>query len=175
MTPFEVLYGRRCLKDRRRRPKEGGEWEPIKIHHRNLACIPNWTRRPSLLSRPGPHSYLTAIGPRKRVRNHSGNTNQSQQDHVRDQRLKSDRSTIYILTGISSNTWWTCSKIYSGRAIWTIKPRVLWSGDSRAIPISHCNNSQQSHKRFAPKSKLFNIRPTRGRYTNQSSEEHGRD
>jgi hypothetical protein len=28
------------LKDRRRRP-EGGEWEPIKIPHRNLAYIPN--------------------------------------------------------------------------------------------------------------------------------------
>jgi hypothetical protein len=32
----------RCVKDQKRRP-EGGEWEPIKIPHRNLAYIPNQT------------------------------------------------------------------------------------------------------------------------------------
>jgi hypothetical protein len=45
MAPFEVLCGRRChtplnwieseekVKDRRRRPEGGGEWESIKISH----------------------------------------------------------------------------------------------------------------------------------------------
>jgi hypothetical protein len=33
-------YYHESLKDRRRRP-EGGEWEPIKITHSNLAYIPN--------------------------------------------------------------------------------------------------------------------------------------
>jgi hypothetical protein len=58
-----VFYGTMSLKDRKRRPEGGGEWEPIKIHHRNLAYISNQTRRPSLLTRPGPHSYQSAIGP----------------------------------------------------------------------------------------------------------------
>jgi hypothetical protein len=31
------------LKDRRRRQEGGGEWEPIKIPHKNLAYIPNQT------------------------------------------------------------------------------------------------------------------------------------
>jgi hypothetical protein len=35
----------------RRRRTEGGEWETIKIPRRNLAYIPNRTRRPSLLTR----------------------------------------------------------------------------------------------------------------------------
>jgi hypothetical protein len=29
------------MKDRRRRPEGGGEWDPIKITHRNLVYIPN--------------------------------------------------------------------------------------------------------------------------------------
>ncbi len=55
----------------------GGEWEPIKIPRRNLTSIPNRTRYPSLLTRPGPHSYRIAIGPRNQVRerNHIGRTN----------------------------------------------------------------------------------------------------
>jgi hypothetical protein len=65
----------RLLKDRRRRP-EGGEWKPIKIPRRNLAYIPKMTRRPSLPTRPRPPSYRSAIDPRNRARNHSGNTEQ---------------------------------------------------------------------------------------------------
>jgi hypothetical protein len=61
---------------------EGGEWEPIKITHRNLAYIPNRTQCPSLLTRLGPHNYRITIGPRNRVRNRSGNTNQCQQEHM---------------------------------------------------------------------------------------------
>jgi hypothetical protein len=61
------------VKDRRRRP-EGGEWEPIKILLENLAYIPKSTRRPSLLTRPRPHSYSTAIGPQNQARNCSRNT-----------------------------------------------------------------------------------------------------
>jgi hypothetical protein len=74
------------LKDRRRRPEGGCEWEPIKIPHRNLACIPKSTRRPSLLTRPRPHSYSKAVGPRNRASNHSGDTEQCQQNHVQDRR-----------------------------------------------------------------------------------------
>jgi hypothetical protein len=84
------------LKDRRRRP-EGGEWESIKILHWNLAYILNQTRRLSLITRPGPHTYWTVIGHRNRVRKRSENTNQSQQDYVWDRRQKSDRITVYIL------------------------------------------------------------------------------
>jgi hypothetical protein len=69
------------LKDRRRR-LEGGEWEPIKIPHRNLAYVPNQIRRPSLLTQPRPHNYNKAVDPRNQVRNCSRNTNRCQQDHV---------------------------------------------------------------------------------------------
>jgi quercetin dioxygenase-like cupin family protein len=49
------------VKDRRRRP-EGGEWEPIKIPHRNLAYVPKSTQNRSLLTRSRPSSYRQAIG-----------------------------------------------------------------------------------------------------------------
>jgi hypothetical protein len=62
------------VKDQRRR-LEGGEWEPIKIPRRNLAYIPKSTRRPSLLTRPRPHSYSKAIGLQNWVRNRSGTLN----------------------------------------------------------------------------------------------------
>jgi hypothetical protein len=119
----------------------GGEWETIKIPRRNLAYIPNWTRRPSLLTRPGPHSYWIAIGPQNWVRNRSGDTNQYQQDHVWDRWQKLDRRTVYILTGISLNTCWAHSENHRGRAIWIMNPRVFWSGNSRAIPAPPYNNS----------------------------------
>jgi hypothetical protein len=57
-----------CVKDRRWRP-EGGEWEPIKIPHRNLAYIPKSTRTLSLLTRSRPSSYRQAIGLRSWARN----------------------------------------------------------------------------------------------------------
>jgi hypothetical protein len=66
--------GFKPMKDRRRRPGGGGEWEPIKIPHRNLAYIPNQTRRPFLLTQPRPPSYRQTIGPQNRARNCSGNT-----------------------------------------------------------------------------------------------------
>jgi hypothetical protein len=116
--------------------QRGGEWEPIKISHRNLTYIPSQTRRPSLLTRPGPHSYRTAIDHRNRVRNRSGNTNQCQQEHMWDQWQKSDQRTLYILTVISPNNWWTRSGSHRGSAIQTRKPRAVWSNDSRAITIS---------------------------------------
>jgi hypothetical protein len=62
------------VKDRRRRP-EGGEWESIKITHRNLDYILKSTRCPSLLTRLRPSSYRQAISPRNQARNYSGNTN----------------------------------------------------------------------------------------------------
>jgi hypothetical protein len=103
-----LTYPSMLLKDWRRRP-EGGEWEPIKIPQENLAYIPKSTRCPALLTQLRPHSYGTAIGPRNWVRNCSGNMNWCQQDHVRDRRKKSDHGTVYILTGISPNTWWARS------------------------------------------------------------------
>jgi hypothetical protein len=68
------------LKDWRRRPEGGGEWESIKIPRRNLAYVPKSGQRPSLLTRSRPHSYSKAIGPQNQVRNHSGNTNGCSQD-----------------------------------------------------------------------------------------------
>jgi hypothetical protein len=56
------------VKDRRRRPEGGGEWEPIKIPHRNLAYDPKSTRRPSLLTRPRLNSYSKAVSRRNRAR-----------------------------------------------------------------------------------------------------------
>jgi hypothetical protein len=47
----------------------GGEWEPIKIPHRNLAYVPKTTRRPSLLTRPRLNSYSKAVSRRNRARN----------------------------------------------------------------------------------------------------------
>jgi hypothetical protein len=79
----------------------GGEWESIKITHRNLAYIPNRTWCSSLLTRPRPHSYSKTIGPRNWVRNRSENMNRCQQDHMRDQRQKLDWRTFYIFTDIS--------------------------------------------------------------------------
>jgi hypothetical protein len=61
------------VKERRRRPEEG-EWEPITILLKNLAYIPKSTQNPSLLTRPRPHSYSKAVGPRNRARNCSGDT-----------------------------------------------------------------------------------------------------
>jgi hypothetical protein len=62
------------LKDRRRRP-EGGEWERIKISCRNLTYISKSTRRPSLLTRPRPHSYSKVIDLQNRVRNRNRTLN----------------------------------------------------------------------------------------------------
>jgi hypothetical protein len=55
------------MKDRRRRPEEG-EWEPIKIPHRNLAYVSKSTWNPSLLARPRLPSYRQAIDLRNRAR-----------------------------------------------------------------------------------------------------------
>jgi hypothetical protein len=67
-NPINPLHRPLNLKDRRRR-SEGGEWEPIKILLESLAYISKLTQRPSLLTRPRPHSYNKAIGPRNRARN----------------------------------------------------------------------------------------------------------
>jgi hypothetical protein len=88
------------LKDRRRRP-EGGEWEPIKIHHRNLAYVLKSIWNPSLLTRPvliRPHERLTT---------------------------KTRLKTVYLLSGISPNTWCACSRNHRGSENWTRKPRVF--------------------------------------------------
>jgi hypothetical protein len=73
------------LKDRQKRPEEeGGEWKPVKIPRGNSTYIPKLTRRPSLLTRPRPHSYRKSIGPRNRIRNSRRNINRCWQDPVRD-------------------------------------------------------------------------------------------
>jgi hypothetical protein len=61
------------LKDRRRWTEES-ECEPIKIPWGNLAYIPKWTRRSSLLTRSRPYNYRKAIGPRNQIRNHQNTT-----------------------------------------------------------------------------------------------------
>jgi hypothetical protein len=53
--------------------QRGGEWEPIKIPHRNLAYIPKSTRDPSFLTLPRLISYGQAINLRKRTRINTGN------------------------------------------------------------------------------------------------------
>jgi hypothetical protein len=123
------------LKDQRRRP-EGGEWESIKIPYRELGLYPKIDPRPSLLNRSRPHNYSKDVSPRNRVRNHSENTKWYEQRYMRDRWQKSDQVTVYILTGISPNNWWARSRNHRGRVIWTTNPRVFWSDDSRAIPVS---------------------------------------
>jgi hypothetical protein len=54
----------------------GGEWEPIKKFLNNLSYILKLIRRPSLLTRPRPHSYSKVIGLQNRVSHRSGNTKQ---------------------------------------------------------------------------------------------------
>jgi hypothetical protein len=49
------------VKDRRS-DQRGGEWEPIKIPHQNLAYVPKSTRNRSLLTRSRASSYRQAIG-----------------------------------------------------------------------------------------------------------------
>jgi hypothetical protein len=49
---------------------------------------------------------------------------------VRDGRQNLDRIIIYILTGISPNTWWTRSENHHARPIRTTKLRIFWSGES---------------------------------------------
>jgi hypothetical protein len=118
--PFlQRLYWTWCLYKWRTREDEqmGGEWEPIKIHHRNLAYIPKSTRHPSLLTRSGPHSHWITISPRNLVRNHSENTRLYWQGPEQDWRWKSDRKTIYTLTGISPNTWWASLRNHRKRII----------------------------------------------------------
>jgi hypothetical protein len=61
------------LKERTRR-SEGGEWEPIKISHRNLTYIPKSTWSPSLLTRPKLTRYRQVIGLRNRAMNRNRNT-----------------------------------------------------------------------------------------------------
>jgi hypothetical protein len=50
-------------KDQRRRP-EGGEWEPIKITHSNLAYIPNFKNRHTLdpVFSPGKIQRVLSLG-----------------------------------------------------------------------------------------------------------------
>jgi hypothetical protein len=55
--------------------QRGGEWEPIKIPRWNLAYILKSARRPSLLTRSRPYSYIKAIGIRNWVRDRSGTLN----------------------------------------------------------------------------------------------------
>jgi hypothetical protein len=78
---FHVSQLKRCLKpltdvviEGPEKATRGGEWEPIKIPHRNLAYIPNRTRRTSLLTRPKSPSYRLAIDPQNHARNRSENT-----------------------------------------------------------------------------------------------------
>jgi hypothetical protein len=50
----------------------------------------------------------------------------------------------FISSCISANSWWTRSKNHRGRAIWTANSRVFWSIDSRAIPVSPCNDPHKN-------------------------------
>jgi hypothetical protein len=58
-----------------------------------------------------------------------------------DWRQETDWTTVYILTVISLNSWWTRSKNHRERTIWTKNDRVFWSSDSRAIPTSLYSDS----------------------------------
>jgi hypothetical protein len=74
------------VKDQRRRP-EGGEWESIKIPWGNSGYVPKLTQRPSLLTRPRPHSYRETIGPRnwiRKYRNTAEDNNRCKPRHVRE-------------------------------------------------------------------------------------------
>jgi hypothetical protein len=131
----------RCRVEGPEKVTRGGEWEPIKIPHRNLVYIPKSTRSPSLLTRPRPPRYRQVISPLNQARNSSGNMKWCLARPRRDWRQKSTRKIVYILTGISPNTLGAHSRNHRGRAIWTMNPRVFWSSDSRVIPGPPCNDS----------------------------------
>jgi hypothetical protein len=105
----------------------GDEWgEPIKIPWGNLVYIPNWIIHISLLTRSRQYSYWTAIGPRNRVKNHSGKMNRCWQEHVRDWRQNSDQKSVHILTDISPNNLQTYSGNNRLKAIRIRKYRVFY-------------------------------------------------
>jgi hypothetical protein len=112
----------------------GGEWESIKIPEGNSAYIPKLTLCPSLLTRPRLHNYREAIGPQNRVRNHSRNMKQCQQEHVRDRRQKTDQRSVHVLTCISSNTLWAFSGNICLSENGTRNRRAFQSGSSRVLP-----------------------------------------
>jgi hypothetical protein len=101
--PCEALeFWFSCIvKDRRRWSEGDAEWELIKISRRNLAYIPNLTRRPSLITRSIPHNYSKTIGLRNWVRDRNRNMKLCSQDQLWDRWQKLDRRTVYILTYIS--------------------------------------------------------------------------
>ena len=49
--------------------QRGGEWEPLKISLRNLGLCPDFTPKPSLLTRSSRLSYVKANLPRNLARN----------------------------------------------------------------------------------------------------------
>jgi hypothetical protein len=94
------------MKDRRRWP-EGGEWEPIKIPHRNLAYIPNQTWRLSLLTRSRLHSYSKPIGPQNQVTKRSRNTNWCWQKNTCEIDDKNQTETQFMSSqAFHRTTWW---------------------------------------------------------------------
>jgi hypothetical protein len=112
---------------------------------RNLACILKSTRHPSLLTRPRPHSYSNAVNPWNWVKNHSRNTKRCQQEHMRGRRLKSDQNSVYVLTGISPNTWWVCSEKNHLSAIGTRNPRAFRYGSSRVDRLQPATSKNHTH------------------------------
>jgi hypothetical protein len=78
-----MMMGEPVLLLRERRGSEGpetatrggrGEWEAIKIPHRNMAYVPKSNRRPSLLTRSRLNSYSKTVSRRNRARNCNDST-----------------------------------------------------------------------------------------------------
>jgi hypothetical protein len=65
---------------------------------------------------------------------------------VWDWQQKLDRETVYILTDISPNTWWTCSENHRERTIWTINHRVFLSGDTTGFKYLQESMSSRTQK-----------------------------
>jgi hypothetical protein len=127
------------VKDRRSQ-LEGGEWEPIKIPHENLAYVPKSTWRASLVARPRPHSYWEAIGSQKRVRNR----NHSEKYETVQSRVTSETTIVFSphkhfikhLVGVFEKQPWEFNENKENSS--------LLSGDSRTKPISSHNQEHES-------------------------------
>jgi hypothetical protein len=126
----------------------GGEWEPIRIPHQNLAYVPKQTQRVSLLTRSRSHSYRRANGPRNRTRD-SGITaedhNRSKQSHVwvyGDQdwitkQLKLSRTFHRTHCG---RVWETTVRVWFG--LRKVEPLIQWLQNNTGF---HLQQSRTTH------------------------------
>jgi hypothetical protein len=142
------------LKDRRRRT-EGGEWEPIKITHSNLAYISNFKIRHAISPEKNGQVNSDKFSALVKSDEFSTLVKSDKTDKfpalvksdefsalVKSDKtdkfsalvksdefsalVKSTRKTVYLLSGISPNTWLACSGNYAGERF---RPQILETCD----------------------------------------------